>query len=86
MFVLALLAQAEAEGSIYHSSKVVTTAGTDLQTIGSDVVYVGRAETRIKLHKKDKAALGITVARLKENGGLPTSVSTPPLFPASSSC
>lgn len=38
----------EAEGSYFHSSKLVTTASCNVQTIGRDVLYTPRIETRLK--------------------------------------
>ena len=46
-------------------------------TTQRDVIYTAKAETRVKLHKLDKAALGLTVARLVEDGGPPIKVSPP---------
>ena len=46
-------------------------------TTQRDVIYTAKAETRVKLHKLDKAALGLTVARLVEDGGAPTKVGLP---------
>lgn len=38
----------EGEGSYFHSSKLVTTAACNVQTIGRDVLYTPRIETRLK--------------------------------------
>lgn len=67
-------AQADVEASVYHTSRLVSTAALDLMTTQRDLIYTARAETRLKIHPKDKAALGITVARLVEEGGPPTKV------------
>ena len=62
------------EASVYHNSRLVSTGALDVMTTQRDVIYTAKAETRVKLHKKDKASLGITVARLVEEGGPPTKV------------
>ena len=59
---------------MYHNSRLVSTGAVDVMTTQRDVIYTAKAETRVKLHKKDKASLGITVARLVEEGGPPTKV------------
>ena len=59
---------------MYHNSRLVSTGALDVMTTQRDVIYTAKAETRVKLHKKDKASLGITVARLVEEGGPPTKV------------
>lgn len=66
--------QADLEGSVYHTSRLVSTAGVDAMTTQRDVIYTAKAETRVKVHKRDKASVGITVARLVEEGGPPTKV------------
>ncbi|KAK9917294.1 hypothetical protein WJX75_002892 [Coccomyxa subellipsoidea] len=63
---------ADVEASVYHTARLVSTAALDLMTTQRDLIYTARAETRLKIHPKDKAALGITVARLVEDGGPPT--------------
>lgn len=70
-----LCLQAEAEGSVYHSSKVISTGGLDVQTVGKDFVYTARTETRVKVHKRNKTAAGLTMARLTEGNAIPLSVS-----------
>ena len=71
---LSLFWQADVEASVYHSSRLVSTGALDVMTTQRDVIYTAKAETRVKVHKKDKASLGITVARLVEEGGPPTKV------------
>ncbi len=66
--------QADVEASVYHNSRLVSTGALDVMTTQRDVIYTAKAETRVKLHKKDKASLGLTVARLVEEGGPPTKV------------
>lgn len=66
------------EASIYHNSKLVSTSAVDLMTTQRDLIYTARSELRYKLTKFEKAALGLTVARLVEEGGPPTKVGLPP--------
>jgi hypothetical protein len=68
--------QADLEASVYHTSRLVSTAGVDAMTTQRDVIYTAKAETRVKVHKRDKASVGITVARLVEEGGPPTKVTS----------
>lgn len=65
-------AQADVEASVYHNARLVSTGALDVMTTQRDLIYTARAETRIKIHPRDKAALGITIARLVEEGGPPT--------------
>ena len=60
------------EASVYHNARLVSTGALDLMTTQRDLIYTARAETRVKIHPRDKAALGITIARLVEEGGPPT--------------
>ena len=71
-----MVLQADVEASTYHTSRLVSTAALDVMTTQRDVIYTAKAETRVKLHKLDKAALGLTLARLVEDGGPPTKVGT----------
>ena len=66
--------QADVEASVYHTSRLVSTAALDVMTTQRDVIYTAKAETRVKVHKRDKASVGLTVARLVEEGGPPTKV------------
>ena len=60
---------------MYHTSKAITTAGVDLQTMGKDFLWVGRAETRLKAFGGvNKTAVGVTAARLVIEGFLPKKV------------
>lgn len=59
---------------MYHTGRLVSTAALDVMTTQRDVVYTARAETRAKVHKRDKVSAGVTVARLVEEGGPPTKV------------
>ena len=62
---------------MYHTSKIITTAGVDLQTMGKDFLWVGRAETRAKqFGGVNKTAVGVTAARLVIEGFLPRKVCT----------
>lgn len=72
---LALAPQADVEASVYHTSRLTSTGALDVMTTQRDVIYTAKAETRVKVHKRDKASLGLTVARLVEDGGPPTKVS-----------
>jgi Translocase of chloroplast 159/132, membrane anchor domain len=71
-------AQSEVEGSVWHSSKHVTTGSLEVQSIGTDFLYTTRAESRLKLHKKDKLALGVLASRLVEDSAVPTKVGRGP--------
>ena len=68
-------AQADVEASVYHNARLVSTGALDVMTTQRDLIYTARAETRVKIHLRDKAALGITIARLVEEGGPPTKAS-----------
>ncbi|CAL8463774.1 g3308 [Coccomyxa elongata] len=63
---------ADVEASVYHNARLVSTGALDVMTTQRDLIYTARAETRVKIHPRDKAALGITIARLVEEGGPPT--------------
>ena len=44
---------------MYHTSRLVSTAGAlDAMTTQRDVIYTAKAETRVKVHKRDKASVG----------------------------
>eukprot|EP00887_Chlorella_sp_A99_P001797 scaffold19.g1797.t1 len=60
--------QGEAEGSYFHNSKWASTSGVNVQTIGRDVLYTPKLETRIKMFKKrNKATLGLLASKLAED-------------------
>ena len=63
--------QAQAEGSYFHSSKWASTTELNVQTIGSDVLYTQRLETRLKTGNKNKVTAGIIASRLGEDYSLP---------------
>ena len=59
-------------GSVYHTSKIITTAGVDLQTMGKDFLWVGRAETRLKQllgGVNGDRLIGVTAARQGQEYG-----------------
>ena len=56
--------QLEAEASVKHAARVVSTAGMDVQTVGQDVAYTARAETRWKNRACNKTAAGVSVAKV----------------------
>lgn len=51
----------EAEGSYFHSSKLVTTASCNVQTIGRDMLYTPRIETRLKTGARRCGAVSFCV-------------------------
>ena len=70
----------------------MTTATVNVQTIQADALFTGKVETRFnnwprgsykvrksrKRHRRrNMATLGLIVSRLKDEGGLPTKVSSP---------
>lgn len=63
--------QAQAEGSHFHSSKWASTAELNVQTIGSDVLYTQRLESRIRTGNKNKITGGLIASRLGEDFSLP---------------
>ena len=71
------MSQAESEASVYHTSKVVSTAGLEVQTVGKDFLWVGRAETRVKAFGANKTTLGLSASRMVDEGVLPRKVRTP---------
>ena len=68
--------QGEGEASVYHTSKVISTGGVELQSMGKDFLWIGRAETRVKSFGANKTTLGFASARLVDGGFLPRKVST----------
>lgn len=59
--------QGEAEGSYYHSGRWVSTAACNVQTIGRDVLYTPRLETRLKTGRRNKVAIGALFSKLGED-------------------
>lgn len=58
--------QGEADGSYFHTSKWVSSAACNVQTIGRDVLYTPRIETRLKTGRRNKVAIGAMFSRLGE--------------------
>ena len=50
--------------SVKHTKRVVSTAGVDVQTVGKDMAYTARAETRWKNRAMNKTAAGISLAKV----------------------
>ena len=48
--------------SLHHTKKLVTTAGVDVQTVGKQLAYTGRAETRWKFCAVNKIAAGLSAS------------------------
>lgn len=65
----------EAEGSYFHSSKWVSSVACNVQTIGRDVLYTPRIETRLKTGRRNKVAVGALFSRLGEDYSHPFNVS-----------
>lgn len=63
------------EGSYFHSSQWVSSAGCNVQTIGRDVLYTPRVETRLKTGRRNKVAVGALFSRLGEDYSHPFNVS-----------
>ena len=68
--------QSQVEGSYFHSSGWATTMEVNGQTIGRDVLYTSRAETRVKTGDKNKLTTGIIVSKLGEDYSHPFKNST----------
>lgn len=52
----------EAEGSARHSPSMVTTSGIDIQTVGRQMAYTARTETRIKNAPINKTCAGLSAS------------------------
>jgi hypothetical protein len=63
--------QAQAEASRHHSSRWASTAEANAQTIGRDLLYTGRLETRLKTGGRAKTTCGLVASRLGEDYSLP---------------
>ena len=74
--------QAETEASIYHTSKVISTTGVEVQTVNKDYLWVGKAETRVKTFGRNKTTLGFSASRMDERV-LPRKVTLPASHPSS---
>lgn len=58
--------QSQAEGSHHHSSKWASTGEVNAQTIGRDVLYTSRLESRLRTGKKNKITAGVIASKLGE--------------------
>jgi hypothetical protein len=67
----------EAEGSYFHTSRWVSTAACNVQTIGRDVLYTPRVETRLRTGRRNKVALGALCSKLGEDYSHPFKVRQP---------
>jgi hypothetical protein len=70
----------EAEGSHNHTSRWVSTAACNVQTIGRDVLYTPRLETRLKTGRRNKVAVGALFSKLGEDYSHPFKVTRQSLF------
>ena len=52
----------EGELSVAHTRKLITTAGVDVQTVGKQLAYTARAETRWKFCATNKVAAGASAS------------------------
>jgi hypothetical protein len=52
----------EAEGSMPHKEGLVTTAGVDIQTVGRQLAYTARSETRWKNASNNKTSAGLSAS------------------------
>ena len=52
----------ETEASVKHSDKLVTTSGLDIQTVGKQLAYTLRSETRWKNLPNNKTAGGVSAS------------------------
>jgi hypothetical protein len=68
--------QSQVEGSYFHTSGWASTMEINGQTIGRDVLYTSRAETRIKTGGKNKVTAGMIVSKLGEDYSHPFKNST----------
>ena len=71
----AAAAAGEVETSYSHTSAWVSSAGCNVQTIGRDVLYTPRLETRLKTGRRNKVAVGALFSRLGEDYSHPFGVS-----------
>ena len=59
--------QSQAEGSHFHSSKWATTGEVNAQTIGRDVLFTSRAESRLRTGRRNKITAGLIASKLGED-------------------
>jgi hypothetical protein len=52
----------ETEASVKHSDKLVTTSGLDIQTVGKQLAYTLRSETRWKNKPNNKTSGGVSAS------------------------
>lgn len=58
--------QADVEGSYFHNSKWASTAELNVQSIGRDVLFTQRLESRVRTGKKNKITAGLIASKLGE--------------------
>ncbi|XP_057500906.1 translocase of chloroplast 132, chloroplastic-like [Actinidia eriantha] len=58
--------QMEVASSIKHGEGKATSLGIDMQTLGQDVAYTVRGETRFSNYRRNKATAGLSVAAMKD--------------------
>ena len=68
--------QTQVEGSHFHSSGWASTLEVNAQTIGRDVLYTSRAESRLKTGGRNKVTAGMIVSKLGEDYSHPFKNST----------
>lgn len=66
--------QTQAEGSYFHNSSWASTLEVNGQTIGRDVLYTSRADSRLKTGKRNKVTAGVIVSKLGEDYSHPFKV------------
>ena len=52
----------ETEASVKHSEKLITTSGIDIQTVGKQLAYTVRSETRWKNRSNNKTTGGLSAS------------------------
>jgi hypothetical protein len=63
--------QSQIEGSHFHSSKWASTAELNVQTVGRDVLFTQRLESRIRTGRRNKVTAGAIASKLGEDYSLP---------------
>ncbi|KAK4802224.1 hypothetical protein SAY86_000427 [Trapa natans] len=58
--------QMELASSIKHGEGKATSLGFDMQTVGKDLAYTLRSETRFSNHRRNKAAAGLSITLLND--------------------
>ncbi|KAK2967088.1 hypothetical protein RJ640_029163 [Escallonia rubra] len=59
--------QMEVASSVKHGEGKATTVGLDMQTIGKDIAYTLRSETRFNKYRKNKAMAGLSLTLLGDS-------------------